>query len=136
MAEPGFAQRVGEERKSAGLALDLPDQQVGQPVLEDEPVLARGRLDRLAQRPADIGPSRNRPRSTSTATAGEGGEVAGMVGSQGEDDAPALGVGDQSLEEPTHARPRRSHRAKASSAWSTSTTVSGRTAAAVSVSTG
>ena len=50
VAEPGLAQRVGEERKSAGLAFDLPDQQVGQPVLEDEPVLARGRLDGLAQR--------------------------------------------------------------------------------------
>ena len=64
-------------------------------------MLARGRLDGLAQRLRRHRAEQEQAALDQHGHRGEGGEVAGMVGSQGEDDAPALGVGDQSLEEPT-----------------------------------
>jgi hypothetical protein len=100
MTKPGLAERVREQGERPRLALDLPEQEVGKPVLEHQTVLAGRILDRGAERLGGHRAEQEQALLDEDSEPGNAREVAGVVAPQGEDDAPTPGLGDQCVEEP------------------------------------
>ena len=99
-AAPRLGQRVGQQRKAAGLALAVPHQQLHQPVLQAEPGQLRGLLDRLAERVTRQGGHQVQPLLGETTEAGLGAEATDVVAAHGDDHRRHLGgvLGDASAE--------------------------------------
>ena len=96
---PRLVQRVRQQRQGAGLALDLPHQQIDQAGLQQQTGLAGGTLDRgtqvgFAHRAQQVQPGLDEPGEVRV-----GRQLAEPVGAQRDDQRAAFGVGGEGGEE-------------------------------------
>ena len=106
-ALPRLVQRVRQQRQGAGLALDLPNQQVDQARLQQQADLAGRTLDGGSQVGVAHGAQQVQAALDEAGEAGVGRELTEAVGAQRDDQRAALGVGGQGREERWLAPPGR-----------------------------
>ena len=89
---PRLVQRVRQQGEGAGLACDLPYQQIDQARLQQQADLAGGTLDRGSQFAFAHGAQQMQPGLDESGEVGVGRQLAEAVGAQGDDHRTAFGV--------------------------------------------
>ena len=98
---PRLLQGVGQQRKCTGVVADLPDEQVDQARLEDQPGLLHGTGDCFAQGLLVESADQVQAAFDQAAEAGVLGDLRQAVAAQGQDHRPAAGLLGNPLEEVT-----------------------------------